>query len=152
MYILEVQDEKIGYRPNSMEYRIRGNPQVYYDYNEQQLERDWEKAKSSYPDLMPVIASIEALGLKPYCSEMMIWTDFRDRILIRRSQCCTPTIAEHIADRIKLEDGVLAFLQQLYFTLVLPVAAAVDTGYIDIACSIYKSEIDKLKMLFGTRN
>ena len=151
MYIPEERDEKIGYRPNNLYYRIKGNPKVYYDYNENKLDRDWTHAKVSYPDLIPVIESVKAVGLMPYCSEMVIWIDFRDRFLIRRGQCCAPKIADQIAEKIKFEEEASIFLKQLYFTLVLPVAAAVDVGYIDIACGIYKAEIDRLKLIYDIR-
>lgn len=144
MYIPEGNHEKLGYRPTNFAYRIVSDPQFRYDYDETLRESELIRLKETFPDLTLVIESINAMGLLPCCSEILIWVDFRNKILEdrprRNDSYCMTRIIKSIASRKDAQRQ----LQSLYFEYVLPVAAAMDMGYGHAAYDIYVAASDRI--------
>lgn len=122
MFFPEAGAEKKGYRPHNPVYRIKGDPLVRYTYFEGQKEREFLIRAQSFPELIIVVESVNAMGLLPCCPEMLIWADFVEKILYGEQQGYDGTCLKKICESIAKAEDAAKILRKLYFSLVLPVA------------------------------
>lgn len=138
------QDEVYGFLPHGMGARSYfPHSALYYVYHGDVREEKLRLLAREEPDLAVVAECVNAMGLFHDCAELTLWRRYCRPWAEDRGEAyrrAMPDIARKLRED---EENPTVFLQ-LYFSLVLPVAAAIDAGRLDVARTLYRRSMDDL--------
>lgn len=118
----------------------RRHSELYYSYHADNRECRLNMLAEKEPELAVAIECVKAMGLFDDCIELSLLSAFRDRCPdeeIRYYRENAPKIAQALSAQKE-------YLHELYFSLILPIAAAIDADEARIAHRICRAGMVRL--------
>ena len=141
------ETEIFSYKPQlcASMYGIRHSG-LYYHYHEDDRKKRLDDLARKEPELAFVLACAGEAGLFEDCAEVGIWRAvcMRQPVeILNRHRNIMPGIVRKIR---ACPDGK-EMLKEMYFSKILPVAAAMDAGETKIARCLYVQTVEELKKM-----
>jgi len=136
------EETPFSYRPQGVGLWCgRGHGALYYNYHADDRAKRLNTLAQREPELAIAVECVKAMGLFDDCAEMCILRTFRNDFTekdIRYYRENAPRIALALSGRNE-------YLKELYFSLILPIVAAIDAGETEIACRIARAGMARLE-------
>ncbi len=146
---LHEEDAVFCYRPiNAWQWEYRAHSSFYYAYHEEHRAEMVQNQACREPELALVLACVGEMGLFGDCAEVNIWRAVCGEMTeerIRRHRKKMPELVRRISERADAKD----ILRELYFSVVIPVAVAMDAQEPQIALKLCLCAVEGLEESYG---